>query len=550
MRARYLFVAAACSLSLLACRDNDVAGVDAANHVRRAPLSAAASEGLGVPDKARPEESIFARLSAAAPSAAGYYYDEKGVLVVLVRDARDDASAKDMARTLLASSAILGPGGGRRTGDVRVERAKFTYRQLSEWRDFVFDNYFGRDLRITSLDLDERANRVVVGLSDVGRDAARFELLARMQMSAIDTTAISFVHAEIGKADVAFSPPATLNDQSSDPLAGGLQIDMDTNGNGEYAASCTLGLVASRNDVVGLITNSHCTHEMFNPDVDRFYQRFPRHVATASVDPQAYTCGLWRCRGADAMFAESSGNVSMAIGKIMKTTAPNGGGYYGGNGTLQVDQVNSFFTVVGLADVGVGTRIEKMGITTGWTWGNVQGTCVDGFIYANGHMNAIRCEDEADYVRDEGDSGAPVFYITGAGDGREVYFLGVHSNREEFGYRARYSRQSRIQSDLGGSWSMLGGQATLEAFLTGPTSVVANISCPYQYVAGVRGGSGGYSYSWTTSANILQNNGSYVYLGFPSAGTYSVSVTVTDSQNHTASDQITVYASATGTCEN
>lgn len=90
--------------------------------------------------------------------------------------------------------------------------------------------------------------------------------------------------------------------------------------------------------------------------------------------------------------------------------------------------------------------------------------------------------------------------------------------------------------------------ATLQASVTGPTNVVANISCPYQYLAGATGGSGGYSYAWSTSANILQNNGYYLYLGFPSEGAYSVSVTVTDSQGHTANAQLTAIASASGTC--
>lgn len=536
-----------CCGTLLSCRDSDVAGVDVPRVTSRL-LSTGAGNDLGVPQNARAEEAILARLSEASPSAAGMFFDSTGALVVRVRDAHDDAAAKGMARALLASGVILGPGARRHVGNVRVERAKYTYRQLSEWRDVVFDTFFGRDLRITSLDLDERANRVVIGVSAAALDLARTEFLPRMRLRGVDTTAISFVHVEIGTPDVSFLPPTQLTDQTSDPLAGGLAIDMDTNGNQQFAATCTLGLAASRDGQLGLITNSHCTHEMFNPDVDRFYQRFSRHVATASIDPTAYTCGVQRCRGADAMFAASNGSVGMAVGKIVKTSASNGGGYGGGFGTLVVDQSNPYFTVVGVADALMGTRIEKMGITSGWTWGNVAGTCVDGYIYKNGKINVIRCEDEADYVADEGDSGAPVFFLTYAGDGTEVVFLGIHSSRETIGSRARYSRQSRIQSDLGGLWNMIGGQATLQASLTGPTDVVANISCPYQYLAGATGGSGGYSYAWSTSANILQNNGYYLYLGFPSEGAYSVSVTVTDSQGHTANAQLTAIASASGTC--
>ena len=239
----------------------------------------------------------------------------------------------------------------------------------------------------------------------------------------------------------------------------------------------------------------------------------------------------------------------MAVGKVLKPQASNGGGYGGGYGTLYVDQAKPYFTVVATGDALVGTRINKVGSTTGWTWGDVAGTCVDGYILMNGYTNVIRCEDEADYVADHGDSGAPVFFLSAAGDGTEITFLGLHSNREFFGSRARYSRQSRIQSDLGGNWSMLGGQASLQASLGGPSFVSNSPSCNLVYSANASGGSGSYTYSWSTSGTIKQNYGYSIVAAFPTEGSHTVAVTVTDSQSHTVGQQMVVTSSAQYSCE-
>ncbi|HTE47198.1 MAG TPA: hypothetical protein VK636_18255 [Gemmatimonadaceae bacterium] len=224
-----------------------------------------------------------------------------------------------------------------------------------------------------------------------------------------------------------------------------------------------------------------------------------------SVDPNAYTCGVQRCRGADAAFATAVG-ANMTVGKIIRTQSSNGGGYGGGSGTLTVNQSQPYFTVISgenqIGELILGQRVEKIGITTGWTWGNVAGTCADGYIVQNGAINVIRCEYEADYVADHGDSGGPVFMIGPQGNGSEVILVGIHSNREAVGSRARFSKLSRIMSDLGGTWEVTGGPGSLRGTLEGPAIVRASSMCSYQYIAFVNGGAGGYSYNWSTSGTI------------------------------------------------
>ena len=69
------------------------------------------------------------------------------------------------------------------------------------------------------------------------------------------------------------------------------------------------------------------------------------------------------------------------------------------------------------------------------------------------------------------------------------------------------------------------------------------------YSANASGGSGSYTYSWSTSGTIKQNYGYSIVAAFPTEGTHTVAVTVTDSQNHTVGQQMVVTSSAQYTCE-
>jgi len=79
------------------------------------------------------------------------------------------------------------------------------------------------------------------------------------------------------------------------------------------------------------------------------------------------------------------------------------------NPQLQVDPVNPWFYVAA-TDNGqppVGAVVEKVGRTTGWTWGTVSASCVDLIVPSDNY--AIRCATKADMWSGDGDSGAPIF---------------------------------------------------------------------------------------------------------------------------------------------
>ncbi|HEX9633790.1 MAG TPA: hypothetical protein VGA02_15110, partial [Gemmatimonadales bacterium] len=80
-------------------------------------------------------------------------------------------------------------------------------------------------------------------------------------------------------------------------------------------------------------------------------------------------------------------------------------------GTLEVDAKRPTFTIAGEQPFAVlGETAFKVGRTTGWTGGEITGTCVD--IIAIGGVFVRRCQALVAAGSDGGDSGSPVFGST------------------------------------------------------------------------------------------------------------------------------------------
>jgi hypothetical protein len=71
-----------------------------------------------------------------------------------------------------------------------------------------------------------------------------------------------------------------------------------------------------------------------------------------------------------------------------------------------------------------GEMFDKVGRTTGWTYGFVKKTCVDMNRpdYSGGGFGRILCQDWTSYKRAGGDSGSPVFRWYG----NTVRLAGIH----------------------------------------------------------------------------------------------------------------------------
>lgn len=191
----------------------------------------------------------------------------------------------------------------------------------------------------------------------------------------------------------------------------------------------------------------------------------------------------------------------MGVGLIARTTAPNSGGRGGGAGSRAVDPARPYWYVTGeeQENLWVGQRVDKVGATTGWTYGNITATCVDHEPDGN---SVMRCAYEADYAADHGDSGGPVFVITDWQASR-VTLAGIHSGRDDWAFgsgNARFAKLARIKSDLGGTWVVKHPNPPpptpqpLSASISGPTSVAAGMT--YTWSAAPYGGTPPYSYQW------------------------------------------------------
>ena len=236
---------------------------------------------------------------------------------------------------------------------------------------------------------------------------------------------------------------ATLRDRWR-PTQAGIQINF-----GIYI--CSLGFNADDATQRSFITASHCTDHQGGVEGTQYFQPTssvdPTVIATEVEDPTYFRGGACpqgrKCRYSDASRELYSSSVSSTRGAIAKTSGAN-------NSSLSV---TGTFTVTAQDNTtthfAIGTTVNKVGRTTGWTQANVTNTCVNTNVF--GSNVALLCQT---FVRNPGgavvvgggDSGAGVFRITsqsnvqlvgilwgGNGSGTEFVFSPFKQIRDEIG---------------------------------------------------------------------------------------------------------------------
>ena len=106
-------------------------------------------------------EAVFAELSQKVPSASGFFFDAQGRIIVNVADPKDGPNAVLAVRSLIDRRVIAVPIGV--TVPIIWRQVKYSFTQLSRWRDLVFDSVFMTAQGIESLDLDEKNNVIRLG---------------------------------------------------------------------------------------------------------------------------------------------------------------------------------------------------------------------------------------------------------------------------------------------------------------------------------------------------------------------------------------------------
>ena len=130
--------------------------------------------------------------------------------------------------------------------------------------------------------------------------------------------------------------------------------------------------------------------------------------------------------------------------------------------------------------------LQKIGRTTGWTYGAVEDTCEDYLI--NGIVR--RCSDRVDYSSGAGDSGSPVFKLVNG----FAHLRGIHFGHIGFPFNdGLMSNLGQVETDLGELVVCDPGPPVVT--ITGPTSVKAGLLCTW--TASISVGIEPFTYSWS-----------------------------------------------------
>ncbi len=262
----------------------------------------------------------------------------------------------------------------------------------------------------------------------------------------------------IGTQTVSILSATTLSDRIR-PLEGGIEVDFYRQSTNSYIG-CSLGFLAYRNQQRVLITASHCSSEFGSPDGTGYYQPTVEggNYAGAEIADPAYTTGQMcddpvqpgtsrQCRDSDALAAVLATDVTWSLGKIAKPTG-TGTFSYTASGSTTIDAGQPHLTIIAKGSFPDASMIlDKIGRSSGWTYGYVAETCVNLRAPApsQGVIVVLRCQDLVEATAVAGDSGAPVFQWGDAG----VTLYGIVSARRENGQGLSMSAMTNIEYDLG-----------------------------------------------------------------------------------------------------
>jgi len=506
--------------------------------------ASAASAGMSAAH-VRPEEAEFFDLEREIPGFGGYSFDAQGNLVAYAKDLGPGARGAAMQRL---GQVLNGRRGGLRGhhGTVLLKPGRFAFSELADWRDQLTDELLGKGLGVQSTDADEAQNRVVVEVRTPGGRAAVMRALAALHVphDAVlvqDADSIAYEGSQ---------PGGYLNGNlSSAPARGGLPVYWPHNGT--YFL-CTVGFYAMKGSVEVGVTNSHCSNDEYDGPGDNTAYFF-----SASGDANNFTltnplghetddrgfydyCGKWYnpirfCRRADAnLFTVDATAPATAVGYIVRYTQVNPGS--GSSGTyFVVNASNPSFKITARNHSRTGDAVNKVGATTAWTQGSVTATCkdIDMWSLTTIYAAVMKCQHEANYARDGGDSGAPVFALTAAGT---ADLRGVHWGRYVQGgwLKTVFSPLGGIEEDLGALSVLAPTEPAAPVYgvtLSGPT-VVSRAGGYGTWTASAVNGIAPYTYTWWADGELVGQGASYTSY-IPSGG-LELDVEVTDASGEVA----------------
>jgi hypothetical protein len=286
------------------------------------------------------------------------------------------------------------------------------------------------------VDDDESIGKIVVGVENANAERGVRQALAAAGFAPGTYEVIE--HAPIHLAH--------LRTTVYRPTIAGTQIHF-----GQYV--CTMGFNVDHSGGRSFITNSHCTNTQGGTEGTQYYQPSssinPTVIATEAADPQYFKNGVCpkgkKCRYSDSARALYSGIVGSERGLTARTSGPN-------NGSLDVAEGARFTTTSqddNTTSFPIGTTVNKVGRTTGWTRGNITRTCVNTSVSGSQIMQLCQTfvsDPNGATVVSGGDSGSGVFQIKSDGTTHLVGLLwGGSSDNKTF----IFSPLKQVQDELG-----------------------------------------------------------------------------------------------------
>ena len=395
------------TLVLGACSKDDITSPEPVDSGDLTPSTSA----LQLSQQETPDPTAVAH---AVPSFAGYFLDETQRPTVYLTDVTQRAAAELALAGWLSSRGFT-------TARLQVRQARYDWFQLHAWYGRAWTAALSAPGAVFA-DVDEGNNRMRFGGTDLSALAAA--------VAGAGVPSDAFV--------VELASPIALRSTLQDrvrPVAGGYQINFLNVAGVEPVVSllCTLGFNAISEDPTfsqrpSYVTNSHCTgvsaddalvpmdhyQPLQDPDGDGFVNA--ENLIGSQVDDPSTTITLdcvsvldepvvrapAPCRWSDASRGEYADGVPFQLGRIARPAA-----FDPVMGTLEVDPKRPTFQIIDEQPFAVlGETVNKVGRTTGWTGGEVTGTCID-FITDDHFIR--RCNATVAAGSAGGDSGSPVF---------------------------------------------------------------------------------------------------------------------------------------------
>ncbi|MGW4528063.1 trypsin-like serine protease [Amycolatopsis sp. NPDC004378] len=342
-------------------------------------------------------DAAKAAFAAEEPGFAGVSARPGGGWAVL----RTDEAAVARLRARLVGRAV-----------VDTATVRWDFARLYAWKTAA--GAVARNLPdVAWIDIDEERNALVVGVVPGGGPRVSNALAE----AGIPLAAVEFRSAERPR-------PAASLVYTVNPRPGGVEISAD-------GGTCSLGVNVVRNGVAGFVTAAHC----FSATGTGVNQPSGgSRVGAVSAFGPAYSSGCStgsNCKHADAVFVAYDSASFQRLGSIALTY---------GRGQRDISGYGAVAAVQSAP--GSGTRISKVGRTTGTTTGyQADRTCVQPNY---GTRFTFPCLSVALVEVGQGDSGGPVFSASGGSLLLHGIVSGYSASGEMF-----YSPWSSVVADLG-----------------------------------------------------------------------------------------------------